>query len=207
MLPKIRLVVAITAALMLAALGIGLFSAPRNNSVFAIGLRSAQGSPIERSLPEPPDWKQVMALAALRRSQELDRLLDLPGSSLLDPDPPDTAAPPPVENTAAAGDAPDSTSAAVPETAPVLANLADRGASTASPATAPNVETTGAIDRPPADAAAIVLPLPEVPDIPDVTSTLRQALAREAAEPSTGEAARTSRSEERRVGKEGKRGT
>src|SRR5262245_64309238 len=63
------------ALLALTALGISLFSAPRNNSVFAVGLRSAQGSPVERALPEPPDWKQFVALAALRRSQELDRLL------------------------------------------------------------------------------------------------------------------------------------
>src|SRR5262245_24753550 len=72
------------ALLALTALGISLFLAPRNNSVFAVGLRSAQGSPVERALPEPPDWKQFVALAALRRSQELDRLLDLPVSPALD---------------------------------------------------------------------------------------------------------------------------
>ena len=83
-LPKFRLVVAVMALLALTALGISLFSAPRNNSVFAVGLRSAQGSPVERALPEPPDWKQFVALAALRRSQELDRLLDLPVSPALD---------------------------------------------------------------------------------------------------------------------------
>ena len=183
MLPKFRLVVAIMAALALVALGIGVFSAPRNNSVFAIGLRSAQGSAIERSLPEPPDWKQFVALAALRRSQELDRLLDLPVSPVLDADQADAAAPTPAENAASPGGAPDSATAITPENGPVLANLAERGASTASPDAPPDVEITGAIDRPPPDEAPIVLTLPELPDIPDVTSTVRQALVREAAEP------------------------
>ncbi|MFL5040997.1 MAG: hypothetical protein ACJ8D0_14420 [Xanthobacteraceae bacterium] len=82
MLPKVRLILAVTtAAFVVAALGFGLFS--RNTSVFAIGLHSARGAPLERSLPEPPDWKQFIALAALRRAEELNRLLDLPN-----PEPP-----------------------------------------------------------------------------------------------------------------------
>jgi hypothetical protein len=77
MLPKVRLILAVmTAALVVAALGFGLFS--RNASVFAIGLHSARGAPLERSLPEPPDWKQFIAHAALRRAEELNRLLELP---------------------------------------------------------------------------------------------------------------------------------
>src|SRR5262249_59217579 len=100
-LPRFRLVVAIMVVLALTALGISLISAPRNNSVFVVGLRSAQGSPVERSLPEPPDSKQFVALAALRRSQELDRLLDLPISPPGDERPADAPAHAPVDGTAA----------------------------------------------------------------------------------------------------------
>jgi hypothetical protein len=57
-------VATITAALLVVSLGIGLLSASRTASVFPIGLRSAKGSPIKRALPEPPDWKQFVALAA-----------------------------------------------------------------------------------------------------------------------------------------------
>src|SRR3954465_1426471 len=97
MLPKLRFIVAAVAiAFGLMVLAAGLFSAARTGSVFAIGLRSAQGSPIERSLPEPPDLRQVMARTVMRRSEELDRLLDLP--------PPAPA--PPVAQVPASVDAP-----------------------------------------------------------------------------------------------------
>src|SRR4051794_30333427 len=92
MLPKLRFVIAtIGIALALMALAAGLFSASRTGSVFAIGLRSAQGSPIERSLPEPPDLRQVMARTAMRRSEELDRLLDLPPPAAALTEPPASA--------------------------------------------------------------------------------------------------------------------
>jgi hypothetical protein len=79
MLPNVRLVLATTAAaLLVVSLGVGLLSASR--TVFPIGLRSAKGSPIERALPEPPDWKQFVALSAARRAEELNRLIELPGS-------------------------------------------------------------------------------------------------------------------------------
>jgi hypothetical protein len=81
MLPRLRLVVATVAAVLaLIAAALGVLSGARTGSVFAIGLRSAQGSPIERALPEPPDWKQLVALAASRRADELNRLLALPAS-------------------------------------------------------------------------------------------------------------------------------
>src|SRR5262245_2479625 len=168
-LPRFRLVVAIMAVLALTALGISLFSAPRNNSVFVVGLRSAQGSPVERSLPEPPDWKQFVALAALRRSQELDRLLDLPVSPPSDERPANAPANTPVDSTAAATD----------ETGP-SAGLAAPEASPTSPETTPDVDTTSAIDRPPASENPVTLQLPDLPDIPDVMVSFRQALAREA---------------------------
>ncbi len=82
MLPNVRLVLATTAAaLLVVSLGLGLLSASRTASVFPIGLRSAKGSPIERALPEPPDWKQFVALAAARRAEELNRLIELPGAA------------------------------------------------------------------------------------------------------------------------------
>jgi hypothetical protein len=82
MLPRLRLVVAsLAAALALVAVAFGLLSGAHTGSVFAIGLRSAQGTPIERALPEPPDWRQLAALAASRRADELNRLLELPASA------------------------------------------------------------------------------------------------------------------------------
>jgi len=166
--------------LALTALGISLFSAPRNNSVFVVGLRSAQGSPVERSLPEPPDWKQFVALAALRRSQELDRLLDLPISPPGDERPADAPANTPVDSTAASAPAAaDSTAAATDETGP-SAGLAAPEASPTSPETTPDVDTTSAIDRPPASENPVTVQLPDLPDIPDVMVSFRQALAREA---------------------------
>ena len=82
MLPRFRLVVAsVAAVLALIGTALGVLSGARTSSVFAIGLRSAQGSPIERALPEPPDWKQLVALAASRRADELNRLLELPASA------------------------------------------------------------------------------------------------------------------------------
>ena len=79
MLPRIRLVVAsLAAVLALIAAAFGVLSGARTSSAFTVGLRSAHGLPIERALPEPPDWKQLAALAASRRADELNRLLELP---------------------------------------------------------------------------------------------------------------------------------
>ena len=84
MLPNVRLVLATTAAaLLVVSLGLGLLSASRTASVFPLGLRSATGSPIERALPEPPDWRQFVALAAARRAEELNRLIELPAPGSL----------------------------------------------------------------------------------------------------------------------------
>jgi hypothetical protein len=78
MLPNLRLVLMTFAAVLAgASIGLGLMTSARNASVFAVGLRSAQGSPISRTLPEPPDWKQSVARAAERRAHELERLLEL----------------------------------------------------------------------------------------------------------------------------------
>lgn len=78
MLPNMRIVVVtIAAALVGVSIALGLMTSSRMVSVFAVGLRSAQGSPISRTLPEPPEWKESVARAAERRAQELDRLLDL----------------------------------------------------------------------------------------------------------------------------------
>jgi hypothetical protein len=78
MLPNLRIILMTFAAVLAgASIGVGLMTSTRNASVFAIGLRSAQGSPISRTLPEPPDWKQSVARAAERRAHELERLLEL----------------------------------------------------------------------------------------------------------------------------------
>jgi hypothetical protein len=78
MLPNPRIVLMTLAAVLAgASIGLGLMTSTRNASVFAIGLRSAQGSPVSRTLPEPPDWKQSVARAAERRAHELERLLEL----------------------------------------------------------------------------------------------------------------------------------
>ena len=78
MLPDLRIVLMTFAAVLAgASIGLGLMTSTRNASVFTIGLRSAQGSPISRTLPEPPDWKQSAARAAERRAHELERLLEL----------------------------------------------------------------------------------------------------------------------------------
>src|SRR5262245_63980046 len=79
MLPRLRLVVAsLAAALVVMAAAFGVLTGARSGSMFAVGLRSAQGSPIERALPEPPDRPQRVALAAARRADELTRLKELP---------------------------------------------------------------------------------------------------------------------------------
>src|SRR5262249_43755117 len=84
MLPKLRLVIFVmAAAFVVAMVGIGHFS--RTTSMFAVGLSAAKSSPIERSLPEPPDFRQVMAQAAARRAEELNRLLDLPNPTAPEP--------------------------------------------------------------------------------------------------------------------------
>jgi hypothetical protein len=78
MLPNMRTVlVTLAAAFMAVSVGLGLMTSSRSASVFAIGLRSAQGSPVSSTLPEPPEWKQSAARAAERRAEELERLLDL----------------------------------------------------------------------------------------------------------------------------------
>jgi hypothetical protein len=78
MLPNMRTVLlTLAGAFMAVSIGLGLMTSSRNASVFAIGLRSAQGSPVSRNLPEPPEWKQSAARAAERRAEELERLLDL----------------------------------------------------------------------------------------------------------------------------------
>jgi hypothetical protein len=78
MLPNMRTVlVTLATAFMGVSIGLGLMTASRNASVFAIGLRSAQGSPVSRNLPEPPEWRSSAARAAERRAEELERLLDL----------------------------------------------------------------------------------------------------------------------------------
>ena len=93
MLPKLRLVLAvIAAALAVGVLGVGLFS--RHASLFAIGMPTARSSPIERSLPQPPDVRQFIALAAARRAEELNRLLELPNSGPAEPEDHEVVAPP-----------------------------------------------------------------------------------------------------------------
>jgi len=78
MLPNMRTVlVTLAAALIGVSVGLGVMTSSRSVSVFAIGLRSAQGSPVSRNLPEPPEWRNSAARAAERRAEELERLLDL----------------------------------------------------------------------------------------------------------------------------------
>jgi hypothetical protein len=92
MLPNMRTVlVTLAASFMAVSIGLGLMTSSRHVSVFAIGLRSAQGSPVSRNLPEPPEWKQSAARAAERRAEELERLLDLfAAEPIRDPADPDT---------------------------------------------------------------------------------------------------------------------
>ena len=68
--------IAAMVAVFVVAAGMSLFSTSRSVSHFTVGPRSATGSPLG-SLPEPPNWKQFVALAASRRAEELNRLLDL----------------------------------------------------------------------------------------------------------------------------------
>ena len=92
MLPNMRTVlVTLAAAIMGVSIGLGLMTSSRSVSVFAIGLRSAQGSPVSRNLPDPPEWRHSAARAAERRAEELERLLDLFASEpARDPADPDT---------------------------------------------------------------------------------------------------------------------
>ena len=109
MLPNMRTVlVTLAAALIGVSVGLGVMTSSRSVSVFAIGLRSAQGSPVSRNLPDPPEWRNSAARAAERRAEELERLLDLfaaePARDPADPEttgtipsaaqPPKPAAPP-----------------------------------------------------------------------------------------------------------------
>ena len=82
MLPKLRLILAVvSAAVMVTAVGLALFS--RSPTTITVGLRSALGAPLEKSLPEPPDWRQFIARSAAHRAEELNRLLDLPNSDMV----------------------------------------------------------------------------------------------------------------------------
>ncbi|MFL5105067.1 MAG: hypothetical protein ACJ8DX_03115, partial [Xanthobacteraceae bacterium] len=154
MLPKVRLILAVTtAAFVVAALGVGLFS--RNTSVFAIGLHSARGAPLERSLPEPPDWKQFIARAALRRAEELNRLLDLPN-----PEPP-----------AAPGESAEQAPTAPPES--VAVNTPD-----GAPAPEPEPMREPSDVTEPAVAAASASPPPPTAEVPAAEVAASAAPAR-----------------------------
>jgi hypothetical protein len=114
MLPNMRTVlVTLATALIGVSLGLGLMTSSRNASVFAIGLRSAQGSPVSRNLPEPPEWRSSAARAAERRAEELERLLDLFASEpVRDPaDPEITGTIPPAAQPSQPASAPDAGSA------------------------------------------------------------------------------------------------
>jgi hypothetical protein len=108
MLPRLRLVIAALAAVFVAAAALSLLSASRSVSLFAVGPRSATGSPatgspIAYSLPEPPNWKQSVALAASRRAEQLNRLLELVGTA---PEAPAPQAAPEAADDQAASSAP-----------------------------------------------------------------------------------------------------
>src|SRR5262245_53945267 len=147
MLPKLRLAIAtIAAVLVLLAFAVGFLTAPRH-AVLSVGLPSAQGSPVERSLPEPPDWKQFVALATARRNEELNRLLELPSSDL------PSAEPVPAEPPAAAD-----TTADAPATMPATTEGGETKAAAAPADAAPDAEITASIDRDTETAIAPVAP-------------------------------------------------
>src|SRR5262245_11727797 len=169
MLPRLHLIVAtMIVALALMWLGISLFSVPRTGSVFAVGLRSAQGWPIERSLPEPPDWRQFVARSALRRSEELSRLLDLPAGA------------PATEEVRV-------------EAEPLAAPVSTAPSRMSEPDIVATINRSVAVDHPPLQLA---LPSPPATPPPDVTASPsaspapdRDAREVPASEPASGEPA------------------